>query len=373
MKISEFKDLERKINNINFNQSYKNINVIMTILSYFGHLTAIFLAHFFMSKVISGGIENPVVVFISSVVILSGIELLKRDIFDKFSVKYLKDEKFTKGAAPLAILSLLLISSSFYLSINGAHDFSNKSKQIEMITDTNLSSFADSVTTVYDGKIKLKEVEISEVKSKIDDKDKEQTEIESQQPLSRQQRQRVSDLKDEKVVLRSDIQRYESNVKEFKAERDSIIKKKEVELVGKSEEQKEDTNKNSLLFVIISTFVELTILIGVYFNQYYRFRSYKEYRERIEKDPNFQKWLLYDEILNIIYTEDTKMNQKLPSNKAIIETCKVNDIIVLPKDISDFLKVLSNIGIIKQSGSARYVNKTKEISIELLRKQFGIE
>jgi hypothetical protein len=373
MKINEFKDLEKKINNIDFNQSYKNINVIMTILSYFGHLTAIFLAYFFMSKVISGGIEDPTVVFISSVIILSGIELLKRDIFDKFSVQHLKEKKFTKGVVPLALLSLLLIASSFYLSINGAHDFSNKSKQIEMSTDTTLSNFRDSLTTIYVNRIKSKEEEISQIKAKIDQKDREQTDIESQQPLSKQQRQRVSDLKDEKAVLRSDIQRYESDVKGFKTERDSIIKEKEVELVGKSEEEKEDTSKNSLLFVIISTFVELTILVGVYFNQYYRFRSYKEYRERIEKDPNFQKWMLFEQILEIVYNEDTRMNEKLPSNKSIIEICKVNGIIVLPKDITEFLKVIGGLGIIKSSGSAKYINKQRDVSFELLRKHYGVE
>ena len=42
--------------------------------------------------------------------------------------------------------------------------------------------------------------------------------------------------------------------------------------------------------------------------------KYKEFRDKIEKDPNYQKWLLYNEILEMVYTEDTKMNQKLPSN-----------------------------------------------------------
>ena len=78
-------------------------------------------------------------------------------------------------------------------------------------------------------------------------------------------------------------------------------------------------------------------------------------------------------MLHIIYTDDTKMNQKLPSNKAIIDMCKANGIIVLPKDLSDFLKIITNIGIIKVSGSAKYINKTKELSEEYLRKQYNIE
>ena len=52
MKISEFKKLEKKITGQNFGESYKGINVMMTVLSYLGNLGSIFLAYFFMSKVI---------------------------------------------------------------------------------------------------------------------------------------------------------------------------------------------------------------------------------------------------------------------------------------------------------------------------------
>ena len=128
-----------------------------------------------------------------------------------------------------------------------------------------------------------------------------------------------------------------------------------------------------MAFVLISTLIELVILIGVYFNEYYKFRSYKEFRNRLEKDPNYQKWMIYDQMLSIIYTEDTKMNQKLPSNKNIADMCKVNDIIVMPKDVTDFLKVMNNLNIIKTSGSTRYVNKQRDLAFEILRKQFNIQ
>jgi DNA-binding transcriptional regulator YhcF (GntR family) len=78
-------------------------------------------------------------------------------------------------------------------------------------------------------------------------------------------------------------------------------------------------------------------------------------------------------MLSIIYTEDTKMNQKLPSNKNIADMCKVNDIIVMPKDVTDFLKVMNNLNIIKTSGSTRYVNKQRDLAFEILRKQFNIQ
>jgi hypothetical protein len=373
MKINEFRKLEKSIKNIDFNQSYKNINVIMTILSYFGNIASIFLAYFFLSKVIAGAVENQVAVFFSSVIILSGVELLKRDIFDKFSVQYLKENAFTKAVLPLAFTSLLLIFASFYSSLNGAHDFASKTDKIEMEKDTTLQVYSDSLTKFYGEKIKLKEEEIAVIKTQISTKDKEQTDIEAQQPLTRQQRQRVADLKNEKNTLRGDIQKIETDISTIKTEKDGLIQKKEAELSKNTDKKKEDNSENSFLFVIISTIIELAILAGVFFNEYYKFRSYREFREKIEKDPNYQKWLLYDQILSIILKDDSKVNQKLPTNKSIIEMCKVNDIIILPKDVTDFLKVMAGLGIIKVSGSARYVSKLREDAQDTLRKNFNIE
>ena len=373
MKIQDYKKLEEKINSQNFNEGYKTINLVLLVLSWFGHFASIFLAYFMLSKILSSAMtDNQVAVFIASIVILSGVELLKRDIFDKFSIQYLKLKSIQK-VLPLFLLSILIISISFYSSISGAAEFASKDKQIESDKELVLTQYSDSLNKINDSVLVVREFETKELKTKLDIKDKEQTEIESMQPLSRQQRQRVADLKKEKEILRGDVTKSETDINTLKTEKDSEIKKKEVELSSKTNEKKEDSNKNSFLFVIISTIVELAILAGVYFNQYYRFRSYREYRERIEKDPNFQKWMLYEQVLEIIYTEETRMNEKLASNKAIIEICKVNGIIVLPKDISEFLKVVTGLGIIKVSGSAKYINKQRDLSFEILRKHYGIE
>lgn len=373
MKINEFRKLEQKINGQNFSQGYKNINIVMFLLSIFGHFTAIFLAYFALSKVLGGVIDNKIVVLISSVILLGGLELLKRDIFDKFSIQYLKVKSFTKDVMPLFILSLLIISTSFYASIHGAQEFSSKEEVIEQTQKETVNQFSDSLTNVYNFKISEVESEIKSIKDKIDIKDKEQTELEAIQPPTRSARQRIKDLKDEKNTLRSDITKLQSDEVSIKSELDSKIKAHESEVLAETEDKKKDNSTNSLAFILISTLIEFIILAGVYFNEYYKFRSYKEFRDKLEKDPNFQKWMLYDQILTIVYTEDTKMNQKLPSNKSIIDMCKVNDIIVMPKDITDFLKVTNGLGIIKTSGSSRYVNKQRDLSFEILRKQFNVQ
>lgn len=372
MKIEEFKKLEKKINNQNFNESYKTINWVLLALSWFGHFASIFLAYFLLSKVLSGAMtNNPVAVLISSLIILSGLELLKRDIFDKFSIQYLKSKSLEK-TLPLFLLSLLIIGISFYSSISGAGEFASKSKQLDTSKDKQIQYYTDSLNNVNDSVTRFKNSEIAALKLKIEDKDKEQTEIESMQPLTRQQRQRVADLKTEKTTFRQDITKLETDISNSTKETNFKIEAKKNELGSKTEEKKKDNSKNTVLFVIISTLIELTILAGVYFNEYYKFRSYKEFRDKLEKDPNYQKYLVYEQILGVIYTEDTKMNQKLPNVKSIIDMCKASDLIVLNKDISDFFKVMNNLGVIKASGSSKFINKQRDLSFDILKKHFGV-
>lgn len=373
MKIEEFKKLEKRINNQNFNEGYKTINLVLVALSWFGHFASIFLAYFMMSKILSGAMtDNPVAVFIASIIILSGVELLKRDIFDKFSIQYLKLKSIGK-VLPLFLLSILIIGISFYSSISGAAEFSSKSKELDTNKELVLTQYSDSLNRINDSILKAKDFEIKGLKDKLDVKDKEQTDIESMQPLTRQQRQRVADLKTERATLRTDIEKIEGDKKTITEETDAKIKQKEKDLGSKTDDKKKDNSKNTVAFVIISTLIELTILAGVYFNEYYKYRSYREFRDKLEKDPNYQKFLLYEQILLVVYPEDTRMNQKLPSNKAIIDMCKVNDIIILNKDITDFLKVVTNLGIIKVSGSAKYINKQRDLAFEILQKHFGVE
>lgn len=363
MKIKEYKELEERINNQNFNRSYKTINVVLTVLSYFGHITSIFLAYFLLSNIIESVMTgNVLVAGVATVFLLGGLELLKRDMFDKFSISYLKLKGITKEVMPLFFISLTIISLSFYASIKGAAEFSSKSAEIEVKGKETIKTYNDSLTKVYNNEIKVLE-------DNFKSKDEILTNLQNlalTQRLSKDQRTTISDLSQQK----KDIQQ---QVADKKTELSNKIKEHEEGVTTEAAGKKEDNSKNSIMFIIISTLIELTILAGVFFNEYYKFRSYNEYRTKLEKDPGYQKWLLYDQILNIIYTDDTKMNQKLPSNKAIIDMCKANGIIVLPKDLVDFLKVITNIGIIKSSGSSKYINKTKDLAEEYLRKQYNIE
>jgi hypothetical protein len=363
MKIEKFKELEKKINGQNFNQSYKTINIVLTVLSYFGHIASIFLAYFMLTKVIEGAMTgNIIIAGVASVILLGGLELLKRDMFHKFSISYLKLKGITKEVLPLFFISLTIISLSFYASIKGAAEFSSKSAEIEVKGKETIKTYNDSLTKVYGDEIKGLE-------DSFKSKDETLTNLQNlalTQKLSKDQRTTISDLSTQKKEI-------QQQVTDKKTELATKIKEHETGITTEAVGKKEDNSKNSIMFIIISTLIELIILAGVFFDQYYKFRSYNEFRDKIEKDPNYQKWLLYDEMLKVIFTEDTKVNQKLPSNKAIIDMCKANSLFILPRDIIDFIRLLNSINIIRTSGSAKYFGKQREIAFETLRKHFNIE
>ena len=375
MDIVEFKKLEEAIKEESFGKEYKNINVVMFCLSIFGHIASIFLAYFLLSKILSGAISNnPILVFISSVILLSGLELLKRDIFQKFSSISIKLKTFQhKNVYPLMILSMMIISVSFYATISGAKEFSSKAKEIEVITEQSNKKYEDSLTNVYNTKIQGIENDSKSTKDKIDQKDREQTSLEAVQPLSSQQRNRVRDLKIERDQLRSDLVKYDTTINSYKLELSNKIKEYQNKNGEVSTQKKDENKNNSFLFVIISTMIEFIILAGVYFNRYYKIRSYNEYKDKLDKDPNYQKWLLYDSLLDLIFNVDTKPNDKVPSISTIVDLSKLNGVNILARDAGDFVKILSSLSILRTSGNAKYFMKNKETAKEIIKGHFNIK
>jgi hypothetical protein len=375
MKISEFQKLEESVKDQDFNKSFKNINKVMFFLSIFGHLASIFLAYFLLSKIISGAItDNPILVTISSIILLSGLEILKREIFDKFSLQHIKYKSFIKpDVLPLMIVSMVIVSISFYATIKGAKEFSSKSKEIEINVENKITSYEDSMRLVEKGEVTLLKNKIEKIDEKIDEKDREQTDLQNTTDLNRQGKTRIKDLKNQIRDLNTERIQYKSEIDTVQKRNErkiTLFKNKEE---TKGAEIKSENKDNSFFFVIISSIIELVILFGVYFNEYYKFRSYADFKSKIEKDPNFQSYYRYLSILNIIYNQDTKLNDRLPSGKLIQDLCKTNGIILLQRDVTSMFKLLTSLGILRPGGSVKYFAKSKETSIELIKKHFNID
>jgi len=300
-------------------------------------------------------------------IILGGLELLKRDVFDKFSIQSLKNNTILKQVLPLTLMSLLLISGSFYSSISGAKEFSSKTKQIEVEVNSDIDTFSDSLNLFYGDKIVIIESQNQSLFDSNNDLDDEARELPPNWISAKNSIRERIDINNEQIE-KNDIK-----ISNLKLERDSEISEYEKDVLLDSGGEKEENSKNSFIFIIISTLIELVILGGVYFSEYYKFRSYKEFGDKISKDPNYQKWMLYDDLLSVIIPVDAKANQKIQSYKSIIDICKVNDIFLTQKDIVTFMKILNSLNIIRSSGSAKYIMKNREEASEILKDKFNIE
>ena len=102
--------------------------------------------------------------------------------------------------------------------------------------------------------------------------------------MSRQQKNRIKDLKYEKIELKSEIALLETDIKSELKSLESSIKDYESEVKVSGEGKKKENSTNSIMFIIISTLVEFIILIGVYFNEFYKYRSYSDFKKKIENE-----------------------------------------------------------------------------------------
>lgn len=373
MKHEEFKKLEKKINDQDFHKNYKNIKNVLFVLSIFGHFASIFLAYYLVSTILSGVIEYPIVVTVTSIILLSGLELLKREIFDKFSLQQIINKSaIHKDVLPLLIASIAIVGLSFYSSVKGAKEFSSKSKQIDTHVEVNVKTFEDSLNKVY-------AIETADTKAKIKDKENRERELSlSIETLSMSDKldystdKKVKMLKNNSAQLKRDIVELNAKIADGDSVISSKVKKYEEKLKSKADVSKSENKNNSVFFVFISVLIEFVILIGVYFGEYYWHRSYGDFKTKIDKDPNFQKWQRCHAILGIMMGDETNLNDKLPSATTIKDMCKINGVQITEKDLQDVFKLFTVLGITKTSGNAKYVNKTKEVSEQAIKKHFNI-
>lgn len=377
MKLEQFKKIEKEVKQ-NFSEKYSGIRTLLYISSYFGNLMSILLAFFFLSKLLLESvsfINNNVLIYGITILILVGLELFKRGLFTKFSLEFVssKFDLAKKEVAFLGISSLLVIGFSFYSSLRGAAEFTSKDAIISENVEKNVLEYKDSLNKNNVVKFTEIEAEIKEKKDKINKKDIEQTAIQASPKLTKSQMSRVKDLKEEKEVLKSEIKESESKVEVLKSEIEKDVEKYKLEITSKSDDDKNKNKSNSFVFVIISTIVEFLILIGIYFDKHYKWVSYTDYKRKVNNDPMYQKWIVYDGLLDSLYTTETQIGERIGSINNIIDICRTNNILITQKEATECLKLLTNLKILKLSGAYRLIQKDKESAVDLLRENFKID
>ena len=385
MNLEEYEKLKSEESGRNFYNNYKGFAKMSNIISFVSQLFSILFAYFFINNLIlSSFVESsPTLEYISmgvSIIILCSVELLKRNIFMRFTDVFIKEKvKFKETETKiLAFVSILLISGSFYFSINGAHVYIDNKDKLKDKAESNVSVYSDSLSKKYEAKILYYENQnkiLFEANQKYDSKmDGLNTKLSSDISLREQKNisKEINQIRKDKESNNNLINQNDGKIKEIKTEKDAEISKYESKLNDKTKKKIEDTSSNPFIFFIFSTVIEFLILVGIYFINFFRIKSINDFENTIGKDPKYKAYNIWLKFVDSIYKNDNTIGSILPFKTELLKGIKANNIDLAPKELDDMIRIFTNLGILKKKGNRNVISTNKEDTALLIKEHFGI-
>jgi hypothetical protein len=252
------------------------------------------------------------------------------------------------------VSSAIMVGVSFYFFITGAHIFANRETTIVYRENTEIKQYQDSVTTIYNNKIQVLDDEINKLrelnKSSIEN-------ISTAGP-------RMSKILNQQISGNNLlIKENEKDVKNLKTELKNNIEVYRQEIESKNTLDKENNEANIFRFMLISVMIELFIIIGIWFNQFFKFKSYKEYLSKY--DGIVEKKKIYDLLLKLIYNDGiNKPGDVLISENKMVKVAQIksgNSIKI--REVKNFFTEITHIGVIQSQKNKRIVKEDYETAI----------
>lgn len=361
------KKLEQKVKKPDFAEDYSAVDKILSGLSILGNIASIFLASFFINGLLSVAIDNEIARWVITIVSLSGLELMKREIFKRFSRDFIRTKKiFTGGVLPMLIFTMVLISLSFYSSLSGAQKFSSKADIMENVAEQEIDTYSDSINILYQSKIEVLEQQNSVLFEQNLQYDREAAELPPNWISAKEK------IRKGKKDNNDQIEKNESRIKELKSERDELTSKYKKEVITETSVDVEKNKSDSNIFIWSSTLIEFLILIGIYFNNLYSFRSFRDIKNRLLNDDNFRTYHEYSEILDMLFL-NRKAQDTIPSIDLIIELLVMNKVYLTKEQVEKSFRLFDALKIIETNGEYTYLLKDIEESTEIIKKHFHVE
>lgn len=348
MKIDKFEKLAIEIEEGTYEQQYSSIERTLFFSSFLGNAASIIFAFFFVNNIV-GTIHQYVkgqeyIMPAIIVVFLTCYEFLKRFIFRRLTVNVLTGKsRFTIKNLIGLLFTGLLIAGSFYMSVNGAKQVVDNTKVIQQTSDSTIVTEKNTIDSTYNAEIKALN---NKIKFCYDNAAKR----ESKWGLSRSEKE--------------DTRRWEADVKSLKVEKEQKLAEIKNDVVIKADNKLVEVKSNVFTFFLLSTLIEVLILIGVGFNAYYWFHSYNEYKLKITRNPNYKKFKIFDYLLIVLYQNGAKViDDEVPNVEDFVKLVKVHDCDASEKDSENFMLMAFQLGIVKQPNDKIKINVTYETAL----------
>jgi len=332
MKLDKFFKLRNDLETFSFEKNFNPLSSTLYYFSFLGNFFLILFSYFFIKDVTNSiptlfpGQEVFFSIFI--ILFMVGYELFKRFAFEQLTQSAVKFRKFTPNILIGTIVSIMLVSGSFYLSLKGSHRLIDTRETLEVKTDSTISKQTDSIAKYYNKEIKFYRSQF---------------------------------------VRTADDRRYrDSIVTSLEETKDAKIKEAEQKLQNRVIGKESKIEENSFAFAIMVIFLELIILIGVSFSSYYQWTSYDNMKKLLVT-PKFKQLELNLNLLKLYYQNGRKKEQDpVISKTKLVSLAKAAKIQATVSEINSFVTLCDELEIVSGSKTKKLYNLDYEKAKNLL-------
>ena len=326
MKLDKYFKLKNDLETFNFEKNFNPLSKTLYYFSFLGNIFLVLFSYFFIKDVTN---SIPVLftgqgIFFSIFIVMfmTGYELFKRFAFEQLTFSIVKLKKFTVNIALGILVSLALVTGSFYLSLKGAHRLIDTSETVTATVDANISVQTDSIAKYY----------------------KKEIEFYRAQPAK----------------TRADRKYRDSIVTSLEQTRDNKMQIIEQKITNKSSSKLDIVKENGFAFAVMVFFLELIILIGVAFSTYYEWTSYAEMKQLLTT-PKYRQLEINLNLLRLYYQNGRKKEQDPTiSRSKLIALTKAAKLNVNQTDINGFIALCNELEIVSGSRRKKVYNMNYE-------------
>jgi len=355
----------------NYTERFDWVDKGLYAFSWFGNVVSVFLAFFFLQHLFFSSfanVGNNIFITIGIVLFLSMFELLKRRIFGMFSMESIKQRfNIFRGNMITFILgTAILIVGSFYFSLNGAKEFVDNQKFFETETQKVMTSKVDSLNTIFDNRTIVFENENVSLRVNNDTlRNRLATTPDNYRTVRREYQQNIDN---NMGVINSNQERIDVINEERTQSVEELRTTENTTLSSNLNENK----KNKITFIIISSIIEIIIMLGIYYDKYYGWKSIKEYEETVINTSEFKQWYKYNYLLELILNSTKEIGGKIPSTGNLMELARIGKNQVTTGEFDKFIKLLYYLDILTREGNRRILNSSEDDAKLTLRHYFDI-
>jgi len=332
MKLDKFFKLKNDLETFSFEKNFNPLSSTLYYFSFLGNFFLILFSYFFIKDVTKSipnlfpGQDTFFSIFI--ILFMIGYELFKRFAFEQLTQSVVKFRKFTTNVALGTLVSIILVSGSFYLSLKGSHRLIDTREIISVKTDSSIAKQTDSIAKYYAKEIKF--------------------------------------YRSQWVGTSTDRRYRDSIVASLEETKDAKIKEVEQKLQNKAVGKEGKIEENNFAFAMMVFFLELIILIGVSFSSYYQWTSYSNMKKLL-MTPKFKQLELNLSLLKLYYQNGRKKEQDPAISKSkLVALARGAKLQATVSEINAFATLCDELEIISGSKTKKLYNVDYERAKNLL-------